>query len=159
MKYGKKLMVVPFTEQDYQNLIDKSDPSDQIVKQVNQEFIKNKESQQPNLLGDLVGSIRNLLDNYESSKNPYPIKPAVLDKKKIELPKIDEQIEPPSTPPKMTIKNRTTAAMFDSFMLNQDPLNFTENKLDIETFDGNEDKKTRRGSRIRNKIETCNQSS
>ena len=44
--------------------------------------------------------------------------------------------------------------MFDSFMLNQDPLNFTENKLDIETFDGNEDKKTRRGSRIRNNIET-----
>ena len=76
-------MVVPFTEQDYQNLIDKSDPSDQIVKQVNQEFIKNKESQQSNLLGDLVGSIRNSLDNYESSKNPYPIKPAVLDKKKL----------------------------------------------------------------------------
>ena len=38
MKYGKKLMVVPFTEQDYQSFIDKSDPSDQIVKQVNQEF-------------------------------------------------------------------------------------------------------------------------
>ena len=61
MKYGKKIMVVPLTEQDYQNLIDNSDPTDQIVKQVNQEFIKNKESQQPNLLGDLVGSLQEII--------------------------------------------------------------------------------------------------
>ena len=65
MKYAKKMMVVPFTEQDYQNLLKQSDDSDQKIKQLNQDFIIKRDSVQPNEINNVVMSIKALIESYE----------------------------------------------------------------------------------------------